>query len=115
MSRNRYSLGLRAQARRTRLEEQWQTYPEAVRRSLQALLQNHGLQAATLATKALEDDAKWRQDSLLPSPRVVESHTAFPTVTHRCLYQGPGGGCFRSTGSAFLKYCAAHTDVLLPP
>lgn len=113
MSRNRYSLGLRAQAQRTRLVEQWQVYPVSVQHSLSALLQEHGVSAARLATEALEHYAKWRQDS--PSPRVVESNTVFPAVTHRCLYQRSGGGCFHSTGSAFMKYCAVHTDVLLPP
>jgi S-adenosylmethionine/arginine decarboxylase-like enzyme len=42
---------------------------------------------------------------------VVESKAA-PTVVYRCLWPG---GCTRSTGSAFMKYCTVHKDLLLPP
>jgi S-adenosylmethionine decarboxylase len=33
-------------------------------------------------------------------------------VAHRCLWPG---GCLNSTGSAFMKYCPVHQDLLLPP
>jgi S-adenosylmethionine/arginine decarboxylase-like enzyme len=46
---------------------------------------------------------------------VVESKAESPTsIAHRCLWRGPGG-CFRSTGSALIKYCEVHKDLLLQP
>lgn len=116
MIRHGYARRLWAQTERVRLAEQWQAYPGAVRRCLQALLQDYGLRAATLATEAVEQAGTRQPDSArTPMPVVGESKTAFPAVTHRCLYQGPGGGCFRSTGSVFMRYCIVHQDVLLPP
>ena len=116
MIRNGYARKLQAEAERARLAEQWQAYPEAVRRCLQAFLQDYGLRAAALATEAVEQAGTRQPDSArIPAPVVSESKTAFPAVTHRCLYQGPGGGCFRSTGSVFMRYCLVHQDVLLPP
>lgn len=44
----------------------------------------------------------------------VERKTTPPFVPHRCLYRGPGG-CFRSTGSAMIRYCELHKDLLLQP
>lgn len=35
-----------------------------------------------------------------------------PHVAHRCLWPG---GCLNSTGSALMKYCPVHQDLLFPP
>ena len=116
MIRNGYPRRLRAQEQRARLSGQWQAYPDAVQHCLHTLLQEYGFHAATLATEALQQALTWQQGLRYPSaPVAVENLTAFPAITHRCLYQGPAGRCFQSTGSVFLHYCATHQDVLLPP
>ena len=116
MIRHGYARRLWAQTERVRLAEQWQAYPEVVRRCLQALLQDYGLRAATLATEAVEQAGTRQPDSARTTvPVAGESKTAFPVVVaHRCLYKGPGG-CTRSTGSALIRHCEMHKDLLLPP
>jgi S-adenosylmethionine/arginine decarboxylase-like enzyme len=48
-----------------------------------------------------------------PAVPVVKSKAEpSPTIVYRCLWPG---GCRTSTGSAFMKYCAVHKDLLLPP
>ncbi|MGH2496576.1 MAG: S-adenosylmethionine decarboxylase [Ktedonobacteraceae bacterium] len=51
---------------------------------------------------------------VVPEPVVESKAEPSSPVAHRCLYQGPGR-CTRSTGSAMMRYCAVHQDLLLPP
>jgi hypothetical protein len=62
MIRNGYAKRLQADAERARLAERWQGYPGSVQYFLNALLRDHGLQAARLATKAVEEYAHQHQD-----------------------------------------------------
>ena len=57
MIRNGYARRLKADAERSRLAERWQGYPASVQYLLYALLRDHGLQAAKLAAKAVEEYA----------------------------------------------------------
>ncbi len=54
MIRNGMSRKLAVQAERARLLTQWEAYPQAVQQPLGALLRDYGLQAAALATEAVE-------------------------------------------------------------
>ncbi len=68
----------------------------------------HSVQRATRSPR----DSGGAERPVVP---VVESKAESPTiVAHRCLWQGPGG-CCRSTGSALIKYCEVHKDLLLQP
>ena len=58
MIRNGYARRLQADAERARLVERWQGYSGSVQYFLYALLRDHGLQAAQLATKAVEEYAR---------------------------------------------------------
>ena len=55
MIRDGYPRRLQAEKERADLVERWRTYPDAVQSLLAALLHIHGLQAAQLATQALEE------------------------------------------------------------
>jgi hypothetical protein len=61
MIRNGYAKHLQAKAERSRLTERWQGYPGPVQYFLYALLRDHGLQAAQLASKAVEEYARQQQ------------------------------------------------------
>src|SRR5260370_32273962 len=51
---------------------------------------------------------------VVPLPVVESKAEPPPAVAHRCLYKGPGG-CTRSTGSALIKYCEVHRELLIQP
>lgn len=55
MIRNGYVRRLEARVQRSRLLERWQGYPGPVQVILHTLLRDHGLQAAQLATRAVEE------------------------------------------------------------
>lgn len=57
MIRNGYARRLQADAERAQLVKRWQEYPGPVRFLLYALLRDHGLQAARIATRAVEEYA----------------------------------------------------------
>ena len=61
MIRNGYARRLQADAERARLAERWQEYSAPVQYFLHALLRDHGLQAAKLATKDVEEYANQQQ------------------------------------------------------
>ncbi len=55
MIRNGYPRRLQADAERAQLAKRWREYPGPVQFLLYALLRDHGLQAAQLATRAVEE------------------------------------------------------------
>jgi hypothetical protein len=63
---------LAAQAEREHLLAQWQAYPPTIQQRLAAILQHYGLQAAELATEALEACAG--QKVLHESRQAYEEH-----------------------------------------
>lgn len=54
MIRNSYARHMQANEQRMRLIEIWGAYPGPVQFFLQALLRDHGLQAAQIASRAVE-------------------------------------------------------------
>ena len=75
MIRNGYARRLQADAERASLVERWQSYPSPVQSLLAVLLRSHGLQAAQLATQAVEEFAQQR-----PVLHEKESNDATPSA-----------------------------------
>lgn len=80
MIRNGYPRRLQADAERARLVERWQAFPGPIQSILATLLHTHGLQAAQLATEAVESvnqQQRWPNSGPAPHEKEERDDAAF--------------------------------------